>query len=91
MEVWKYNNLALKIVSAAETSSKMVKKKKKKKNGLSKSSKFCVVWTIRFCSNFTSMWYKHVFKNVRRDLRLSMSALATVAGKSFNGKFNAKN
>ena len=24
-----------------------------------KNSKFCVVWTIRFCLNFTSMWYKY--------------------------------
>ena len=26
---------------------------------LSKSSKFRVVWIVRFCSNFTGMWYKH--------------------------------
>ena len=44
----------------------------------SKSSKFCVVSTIRFCSNFTSMWYKHSLRNVWRDFRLLMSALATV-------------
>ena len=42
---------------------------------MSKSSKYQVVWTIR---------------NVWRDLRLPMSALATVARKSFNGKFTAK-
>ena len=57
---------------------------------LSKNSKFCEVWTIRLCSNFTSMWYKHFLRNVWRDFRLPMSALATVAGKSFNGKFTAK-
>ena len=55
---------------------------------LSKSSKFRVVWTIRLCSNFTSictfLW------NVWRDFRLPMSAIATVARKSFNGKFTAK-
>ena len=46
---------------------------------VSKSSKFCVVWTIWFCSNFTSIWYKHFFlRNVWRDFRLPMSALATV-------------
>ena len=36
----------------------------------SKSSKFRVVCTIRFCSNFTSMWYKHslhALRNVCRD------------------------
>ena len=37
------------------------------------------------------MWYKHILRNVWRDLRLSMSALATVAWKSvLNGKFTAK-
>ena len=57
---------------------------------LSNSSKFRVVWTIRFSSNFTSMWHKHFLRNVWRDFKLSMSALATVAGKSFNNKFTAK-
>ena len=37
------------------------------------------------------MWYKHVLRNVWRDFRLPMSALAKVAGKSFYGKFTAKN
>ena len=83
-----------------------------KPGSLSKSSKFRVVWTIRLCSNFTSMWYKRfvlfcfcfcfvflfcfvfcvclfvfVFvlflRNVWRDFRLPMPALATVARKSF--------
>ena len=54
---------------------------------LSKSSKFCVVWTIRFCSNFTNMWYKHFLRNVTwRDFSLSVSVLTMVARKSFNGK-----
>ena len=57
---------------------------------LSKNSKFCVVWTIRICSNFTSMWYKYFVRNVWRDFRISMLALTTVARKSFNGKFTAK-
>ena len=46
------------------------------KNGLQKQG-FCqkklklrVVRTIRFCSNFTSMWYKYLLRNVCRDLRL---------------------
>ena len=47
---------------------------------LSKSSKFRLVWTIRFCSNFASIWYKHFFKGMYgKDFRLPMSALATVA------------
>ena len=57
---------------------------------LSKSSKFRVVWTVQFCSNFTSMWSKYLSNNVWRDFRLPMSALASVAGKSFNVKFPAK-
>ena len=33
----------------------------------------------------------HTFlRNVRRDFRLPISALATAAGKSFNGKFTAE-
>ena len=36
------------------------------------------------------MWYKHFLWNVWSDFRLPMSGLATVAGKSFNGKFTAK-
>ena len=35
------------------------------------------------------MWCKHFLRNLWRDFRLSISALATVAGKSFNGKFTA--
>ena len=55
-----------------------------------KAQIFFLVLAIRFCSNFTNMWYKYVLRNVWRDFRLSMSALATVEGKSFNGKFTAK-
>ena len=36
------------------------------------------------------MWYKHLVRNVWKDFRLPMSALATVAQKSFSGKFTAK-
>ena len=57
---------------------------------LSKSSRFHVLWTIRFCSNFTSMWSKYFSNNVWRDFWLPMSAFATVAWKSYNGKFTAK-
>ena len=63
-----------------------------KKPGLfvKKPSKCRVVWTIPVCSNFTNMWSKYLSNNVWRDLRLSMTALATVGGKSFNGYFTAK-
>ena len=60
----------------------------KKLGFLSRSSKFRVVWTIQFCSNYTSMWY--LSNNVWRDVGLPMSALATLAGKSLNDKFTAK-
>ena len=36
------------------------------------------------------MWYKHFLRNVWRDFRLPVSALATVAEKNFNGKFTSK-
>ena len=36
------------------------------------------------------MWYKHCLRNVWSEFRLPLSALATVAGKSFNGKFTEK-
>ena len=72
--------------NSAKALSKMVLKTR----FLSKSSKFRMISTIRFCSNFTSMWYKHSLRNVWRDFKVLMSALATVAGKSFNGKLTAK-
>ena len=50
---------------------KSVKKKKKKKQFWSKISKFQhVVWTILFCSNFSSTWNKHLLRNVWRDFRV---------------------
>ena len=45
---------------------------------LSKSLKFCLAWTIRFCSNFTSMWSKYLSNNVWRDFRLPMSVSVMV-------------
>ena len=36
-----------------------------------KSSKFCIVRTIRLCSNYTSMWSKYLSNNVWRDFRFS--------------------
>ena len=56
-----------------------------------KKLKFFVVLTIRFRSYFTSMWYKQFLTNVCSDFRLLMSALAAVAGKSFNSNFYCKN
>ena len=42
-----------------------------------------IVLIIRFCSNFTSMWYKFFLRNVWRYLRLQMSTSATVTRKRF--------
>ena len=50
---------------------------------LSKSSKFCIVRTIRFCSNFSSMWSKCLSTNVWRDFRLPLLAWAMVRYESF--------
>ena len=49
------------IVSVAETSSKMTSTlcQELLTIFLSKSTKFCMVQTIRFCSNSTSMWSKY--------------------------------
>ena len=57
----------------------------KKLDFLSKSSKFCTFWRIQLVQ--ISPVYGpsiHVSNNVCRDLRLSVSASATVARKSFN-------
>ena len=67
-----FNNL-----SAAETSSKM--ESSFVKNSF-KNSVFCqkaqivvqVFLTIRFCSNFTSMWFKLVLNDVGSDFRFPM-------------------
>ena len=55
---------------------------------LSKISKFCVVWTIRFCSNqirklkikkkIIRMCSKYLSNNVQREFRVPMSASAMV-------------
>ena len=58
---------------------------------LSKTSKLCTFWTIRFGSNFPSMWSKYVSNNVQREFEIPVSTFATVAWKMFNGKFTAKN
>ena len=57
---------------------------------LSKSSKFCTFWIIRFGSNFAKMWSRYVSNNVWRGFRLLVSALAMAARKSCNGKVSAK-
>ena len=57
-----------------------------------KAQKYCTVLTIRFGSNFTSMWftYMYVSNNVRTDFRIPMPGFAMVARKRFNGKFTAE-
>ena len=41
---------------------------------LSKSSKFYLVRIIRKCSNFASLWHKHLLRNYKWHFRLPMSA-----------------
>ena len=43
---------------------------------LSKSSKFYLVRIIRKCSNFATLWHKHLLMNYKWHFRLSMSAFA---------------
>ena len=45
---------------------------------LSKSWKFYLVWIIQKCSNFASLWHKHLLRNYKWHFRLPMSAFATV-------------
>ena len=42
-----------------------------------KSSKFYLVRITRKCSNFASLWHKHLLRNYKRHFRLPTSAFAT--------------
>ena len=54
---------------------------------LRKSSKFCIVRTIRFCSNFTSMWSKYLANiNVERLLDLYNDSISNGNVKYLRGK-----
>ena len=44
---------------------------------LSKSSKFYLIRIIGKCSNFASLWHKHLLRNYKWHFRLPMSAFAT--------------
>ena len=44
---------------------------------LSKSSKFHLVRIIWWCSNFASLWHKHLLRNYKWHFRLPKSAFAT--------------
>ena len=55
------------------------------------SSTFCTFRSKQFGPNFVSTWSKYVSYNVWSDFRLPVPAFATVARKSFNGKFTTKN
>ena len=98
LEHWKMAVFKLKvwhqtIISATETSSKMATTLLQKwfqKWVFVKTSKFCIFQSIRFCSNFISLFSKYLSNNVWRYFRLPMSAIAIVAWKSFSCKFSAK-
>ena len=51
---------------------------------LSKSSKFYLVRIIRKCSNFASLWHKHLLRNYKWDFRLPMSAFAMATYRNIN-------
>ena len=87
-----HSSLAFKtIASVTETSFKMASTLCQKwlTIFLSKSSKCCKVRTIRFYSNFTSMWSKYFLNYVWKDLRLPMSA-QKVGESPTLGKFRRK-
>ena len=46
-----------------------------------KSAKFYLVRIIRKCSNFASLWHKHLLRNYKWHFRLPMSAFATAIWK----------
>ena len=48
---------------------------------LSKSSKLCAFRTIRYGSNFASMWSKYLSSNVWKDLRLPVPVLQRYHGR----------
>ena len=54
---------------------------------LSKSSKSRVVWTIRFCSNFTNVWSKYLISCMERllasNVSISNGSTKCQIGKSF--------
>ena len=56
---------------------------------LEKGSKFRVVLTIRFCSNFT-IWYKYLLRNICRDFRIPMSTSSTARRKSLTSNYLQK-
>ena len=49
----------------------------------SKSSKFREVLTIRFCSKFTTMWYKHFFKECMERLSPSNVSISNGSREKF--------
>ena len=57
---------------------------------LSKSQEFSTYVTIQFVSNFASILFTYVSNDVWRDFRLPVSEFATIAWKSFDGKFTTK-
>ena len=83
------------IVSATETSNKMAvnalsKNEFKRFWLIVKKLKFYTFRTIRFGSNFASMWSKYVSNNVWRNFRLVVFAFATVARESLKANLLQK-
>ena len=81
--------LSSNIFTVTKTSSKMVD------HFLSKSLKFCILRTIRFCSKFTRMWSKCLTNNVWTDFILATSGSAMVikharSENNFCSKFGVK-
>ena len=54
------------------------------------TSKFCVVQTIWFCSNFTSMWSKYLSNDAWRDFGLPMFWFFSIRTVSYNIKYQIR-
>ena len=49
-----------------------------------KAKNFYVVWIIRLCSNFDSLWHKYLLRNYKWHFRLPMSTFPTVTLKTLS-------
>ena len=97
--IWKINSLPIKygcsyqnvLQNNVNSLSKMVLKTWVFVQNLKILYTFLTIRMIWCGSNFASMWSKYVLSNnFQRDFRIPVSAFATLARRSFNGKLTAK-
>ena len=81
------------MVTATKTSCKMaftLYQKWFKKTRLFAKKLFFTLWTIRFGSNFASMWSKYVLNNVWIDFRTSCVSICNGSTEDFYVKLTAR-